>query len=200
MARLLVVQFLSNKVFCLPGSAICTVGLLIRLCASFKTSNNLTVRWPAIACLSGRFADVSELEWLSEKYVAFRHLVRFCWGYIRYIIMLHLAKRSGIQSSFCDFRHATTSLLGIHSRFSHLMQRPVSYLPLNYSLVHKPPNLPNNSEFKFALINYDHFPSMLSPNFRLSGGSLGYWTACNNVKHYCTVPYCEYYLRKTRGN
>ena len=26
----------------------------------------------------------------------------------------------------------------------------------------------------------------------LSGGSLGYWTACNNVKRYCTctVPYC----------
>ena len=26
----------------------------------------------------------------------------------------------------------------------------------------------------------------------LSGGSLGYWIACNNVKRYCTVPYCEY--------
>ena len=26
----------------------------------------------------------------------------------------------------------------------------------------------------------------------LSGGSLGYWTACNSVKRYCTVPYCEY--------
>ena len=25
----------------------------------------------------------------------------------------------------------------------------------------------------------------------LSGGSLGYWTACNNIKRYCTVPYCE---------
>ena len=24
----------------------------------------------------------------------------------------------------------------------------------------------------------------------LSGGSLGYWTACNNVKRYYTVPYC----------
>ena len=26
----------------------------------------------------------------------------------------------------------------------------------------------------------------------LSGGSLGYWTACNTVKRYCTVPYCEH--------
>ena len=25
----------------------------------------------------------------------------------------------------------------------------------------------------------------------LSGGSLGYWTACNNFKRYCTLPYCE---------
>ena len=39
-------------------------------------------------------------------------------------------------------------------------------------------------------INYDHFPSMWSPTFLLSGGSLGYWTACNNVKRYCTIPYC----------
>ena len=39
-------------------------------------------------------------------------------------------------------------------------------------------------------INHDHFPSMSSPNFRLSGGSLGYWTACNNFKRYCTLPYC----------
>ena len=37
--------------------------------------------------------------------------------YIRHVIMLNMAKRSGIQSSFCNFRHATTSLLGIHSRF-----------------------------------------------------------------------------------
>ena len=40
-------------------------------------------------------------------------------------------------------------------------------------------------------INHDHFPSMSSPNFRLSGGSLGYWTACNNFKCYCTHPYCD---------
>ena len=43
-------------------------------------------------------------------------------------------------------------------------------------------------------INHDHFPSMSSPNFRLSGGSLGYWTTCNNFKRYCTLPYCDYYL------
>ena len=24
----------------------------------------------------------------------------------------------------------------------------------------------------------------------LSGGSLGYWTACNNFKRHCTLPYC----------
>ena len=26
----------------------------------------------------------------------------------------------------------------------------------------------------------------------LSGGSLGYWTACNNFKRHCTLPYCDY--------
>ena len=40
-------------------------------------------------------------------------------------------------------------------------------------------------------INHDHFPSMSSPNFRLSGGSLGYWTPCNNFKRHCTLPYCD---------
>ena len=39
-------------------------------------------------------------------------------------------------------------------------------------------------------INIDHFPSMSSPNFRLSGGSLGHWTTFNNFKRYCTLPYC----------
>ena len=42
-------------------------------------------------------------------------------------------------------------------------------------------------------INHVYFPSMSSPNFRLSGGSLGYWTACNNFKRYCTLPYCAMY-------
>ena len=32
---------------------------------------------------------------------------------------------------------------------------------------------------------------MSSPNFRLSSGSLGYWTVCNNFKRYCTLPYCD---------
>ena len=127
-----------------------TVGLLTGLCASFKTSNNPTVRWPAIAGLLGRFAVLLVHEWLQEKYVPFRHLVRFCWSYIWYIIMFHMAKRSDIQSIFCDFTHATTSSLVIHSRFSHFMQRPVSCLSWDYSLVHKPRNLPNKSEFKFA--------------------------------------------------
>ena len=31
---------------------------------------------------------------------------------------------------------------------------------------------------------------MSSPNFRLSGGSLGYWTPCNNFERNCTLPYC----------
>ena len=30
----------------------------------------------------------------------------------------------------------------------------------------------------------------------LSGGSLGHWTACNSVKRYCTVPYCDTYLSR----
>ena len=142
MVRLSVAEFPGNKVFCLRGTAICTVGLLIGLCASFKTSNNLTVRWPTIACHLGRFTDLLVLEWFYEKYVVFRHLVRFCRSYISSVIMFHMAKHSGVQSVFCDFRHATTSLLGNHSRFSHFMQRLVLCLPKNYSLVHKPQNLP----------------------------------------------------------
>ena len=61
-----------------------------------------------------------------------------CWLYptlnkfyliLSFLIFIHTAKRSGIQSIFCDFRHATTSSLGTHSRFSHSMQRPISCLP-----------------------------------------------------------------------
>ena len=37
-------------------------------------------------------------------------------------------------------------------------------------------------------INHDHFPSMSLPNFQLSGGSVGYWTACNKFKRYYTLP------------
>ena len=64
VVRLSVVEFPGNKVLCLRGSAICTVALLIRLCTSFKTSSNFNVRWPAIACLLGRFADLLMVEWL----------------------------------------------------------------------------------------------------------------------------------------
>ena len=46
-------ELLTAPLFCLRGSAICTVGLFIGLCALFKTSNNPTVRWPAIARLLG---------------------------------------------------------------------------------------------------------------------------------------------------
>ena len=77
--------------------------------------------------------------------------------YIRYVAMFHMAKRSGIQWILCDFRYATISWQGICSRFSNFMQRPVSCLPWNYTLVHKTWNLPNNSEFKFAQITHDHF-------------------------------------------
>ena len=88
------------------------------------------------------------------------------------------------------FRQATISSFGIRIRFSHFMQRLVSCLPkhtpkfINHEICHKIVNL-NSLE-----INHDHFPGMSSPNFRLPGGSLGYWTACNNFKRYCTLPYC----------
>ena len=62
MVHLSVAKFPGNMVFCLHGSAICAVGLLIGLCALFKTSNNLTVRWPMIACLLVRFADLLVLK------------------------------------------------------------------------------------------------------------------------------------------
>ena len=37
------------------------------------------------------------------------------------------------------------------------------------------------------------WPTLISNvvDVSLSGGSLGCWTACNNVKRYCTVPYCD---------
>ena len=56
---------------------------------------------------------------------------------------------------------------------------------INHEICHNTVNL-NSLE-----INHDHFLSMPSPNFRLSSGSLGYWTACNNFKRYCTLPYCD---------
>ena len=65
----------------------------------------------------------------------------------------------------------------------HACQKITPYF-INHEIWHKTVNL-NSLE-----INRDHFPSMLSPKFRLSGGSLGYWTACNNFKRYCTLPYC----------
>ena len=111
--------------------------------------------------------------------------MRLCLSYIRYIIMFHMAKRSGIQSIFCDFTHATTSSLVIHSRFSHFVQRPVSCFNPQF-INHETCQIRVN--LNLLEINHDHFPSMSSPNFRLSGGSLGYWTACNNFKHYCTLP------------
>ena len=74
--------------------------------------------------------------------------------------------------------------LCIHSRFSHFMLAK-KLLLINHEICYKTVNL-NSLE-----ISYDPFPSMSSPNFRLSGGSLGYWTACNNFKRYCTLPYCE---------
>ena len=90
MVRLSVVEFLGIMFFCLHGSEICTVGLSIGLCLSFKTSHDFTVRWPAIACRSDRFAALLVLEWLKEKYVVFRHLARFCRSYIRSVVMFHM--------------------------------------------------------------------------------------------------------------
>ena len=94
----------------------------------------------------------------------------------------------GIHSIFCD--------LGIYSRFSHFMQTPVSCSPYNHSLVHKPGKLPYNIVFKCSWNKSRPFLSMSSPNFRLPGGSLGYWTACTNFKFYCMLPYCVYQVMK----
>ena len=71
----------------------------------------------------------------------FRHLVRFCRSYIRSVIMFHMAKHSGIQSIFCDLRHATTSSLGMNSSSSHYAKNGFM-LAKNDSLVHKPRNFP----------------------------------------------------------
>ena len=53
-------------------------------------------------------------------------------------------------------------------------------------------NLP--SYFKMACVKSVQWPALVSNvvDVSLSGESLGYWTACNNVKRYCTVPYCAY--------
>ena len=60
--------------------------------------------------------------------------------------------------------------------------------------------LHNISRHKFAIVFYKMacvksvlWPALVSNvvDVSLSGGSLGYWTACNNVKRYCTVPYCD---------
>ena len=59
------------------------------------------------------------------------------------------------------------------------------------------------SYFKMASVKSVLWPALVSNvvDVSLSGGSLGYWTACNNVKRYCTVPYCvhEQYIYKLRN-
>ena len=46
--------------------------------------------------------------------------------------------------------------------------------------------------FKIACVKSVLWPALISNcvNASLSGVSLGYWTACNNFKRYCTFPYC----------
>ena len=47
--------------------------------------------------------------------------------------------------------------------------------------------------FKIACVKSVLWPVLNSNvvDVSLSGGSLGYWTACNNFKRHCTLPYCE---------
>ena len=47
--------------------------------------------------------------------------------------------------------------------------------------------------FKVTCLKSTLWPALVSNvvDVSLSGGSLGYWTACNNAKRYCTLPYCE---------
>ena len=47
--------------------------------------------------------------------------------------------------------------------------------------------------FKIACVKSVLWLALISKvvNVSLSGGSLGYWTACNNYKRYCTLPYCD---------
>ena len=68
------------------------------------------------------------------------------------------------------FRHATTSSLGVRNCFSHFMERPVSCLPYNYSLVQKQETCQITVNLNSLKINHDHFPSMSSSNCRLSSG------------------------------
>ena len=46
--------------------------------------------------------------------------------------------------------------------------------------------------FKIACVKSVLWPALISNivNVSLSGGSLGYWTACNNFKRHFTLPYC----------
>ena len=46
--------------------------------------------------------------------------------------------------------------------------------------------------FKIACVKSVLWPVLNSNvvDVSLSGGSLGYWTACNNFKRHCTLPYC----------
>ena len=68
MVRLLVVEFPGNKVFCLRGSAICTVVLLLGLCASFKTSNNFTVHLKLFTTIHHQTFDCPVGVWVIEQH------------------------------------------------------------------------------------------------------------------------------------
>ena len=53
-------------------------------------------------------------------------------------------------------------------------------------------NISRHELFKIACMKSVLWPASIGNvvTVSLSGGSLGYWTACNNFKRYCTLPYC----------
>ena len=118
-------NFPSSKVFCLRGSAICTVGLLVGFHESFKTSNNFTVRWPTMACLWGRFPDLFMLEW--SIFCDFRHVTTSSLGFhshFSHISVPHIILLPFVDGVLCIFMMVTRRQ---GWSFSNLFQIPFRY-------------------------------------------------------------------------
>ena len=77
---------------------------------------NSRVNWIKISNVYEKTLDLSTVARNTQSSDSFYNSVIVTFGCD---MMFHMVKHGDIQSIFCDIRHATTTLLGICSRFLH---------------------------------------------------------------------------------
>ena len=109
----------------------------------------------------------------------------------------------GIYSSWNYGRSLALSDLTNISRFisPHNVPMPLLFpfnhctwkLSFRHTTYHFKTYTCNHILIKIACVKSVLWPALISNvvNVSLSGGSLGFWRACNDFKRYCTLPYCE---------